>query len=634
MAARGVSLVLLLALIGLSQSLSASSVLSLQDQTKLRKIFQDASPFTDLETADYAVKGLKFFKSEIPTTQDLCKFVKEKVDINDIKSIYHASSVSKTLGNCNLALNDAEKKLNEAIVEGAKASTIFYAVSSLKNLGMKVDSNAVIKAIRAAASSEEDSVMSSVHSLNTAILLPKETDVGFIVDMVEDVVAQADEIDNTYLQFEGGLVPTAEVIAASYKLGEHLKKKPSIQEEQVIKFANYLLTRKHVQSVKDTFFLLRALNILSNNDFHVPVVVQLYGTPLISADNKIFKVRVTNVMDKALGKMSVTAVSATDSEGTTVLSNKEFKAGADDYDLDFMASKPSPGVYTVTVNVKPQKEDKRLIGTSGAQLKVKVVTKVTMGKVDLSLVDKEHSHTVKSLSTNYPNKFDKTIEADFHQKIVMKFAIKSEAGQLLTPHQAFVRLTNQKTKQEIFFVPEPDSSKMYKFDLDLGATAKDSFAYRSGKYDMDIVIGDAVIQNPFEWSACLLSLTFGEQPPKAKKEKQTMYSTKPQIDHQFRVPEKRPPQTVSTAFTVLVFVPLLIMFVVWFKIGANISNFGFSLSTIVFHIGLGAIFALYYYFWIKLDMFTTLKVLAVIGGITFLAANSLLSGIAARRAKR
>ncbi|KXJ16205.1 Dolichyl-diphosphooligosaccharide--protein glycosyltransferase subunit 2 [Exaiptasia diaphana] len=187
-----------------------------------------------------------------------------------------------------------------------------------------------------------------------------------------------------------------------------------------------------------------------------------------------------------------------------------------------------------------------------------------------------------------------------------------------------------------------------------------------------------------------------------------MYSTKPTIDHMFRQPEKRPSQTVSTAFTALIFVPFVVMLILtsaaftsctvyamhcriclgqnmadffcfllklipqcienqlfkkynttpvslssdintvgvekheksklrntrWINIGANISNFQFSLGGIAFHIGLGGIFVLYYLFWVKLDMFSTLKYLAVIGGVTFLSANSLLSGIAARRAKR
>ena len=58
------------------------------------------------------------------------------------------------------------------------------------------------------------------------------------------------------------------------------------------------------------------------------------------------------------------------------------------------------------------------------------------------------------------------IDADYHQKVVMKFSLKSESsGDLFTPHQAFVRLTNEKTKQEIFFVTEPEPSKVFKFDL-------------------------------------------------------------------------------------------------------------------------------------------------------------------------
>ena len=43
----------------------------------------------------------------------------------------------------------------------------------------------------------------------------------------------------------------------------------------------------------------------------------------------LLQVRVTNVMDKAFGKMTVTGTSAVDTEGVTVLSNKVFTAGPD-----------------------------------------------------------------------------------------------------------------------------------------------------------------------------------------------------------------------------------------------------------------------------------------------------------------
>ncbi|XP_073251007.1 dolichyl-diphosphooligosaccharide--protein glycosyltransferase subunit 2-like [Porites lutea] len=636
-AARGACLLLLLSFAIFADAVSLSNVLSLEDQVRFKQTFYDAMPFKDLETAGYSVLGLKhYMKAEVPPTQDVCRFANENVDSSNVKSIFFASLISNTLGNCKLTVSDEGKTtLSEAIKEGTDMPTLYYSVAAQKYLGIKVNTGEVIKAVKAAINSDEDSILGAAYAMLIAARLPKDTDVSFITEMIEDTVAQADEVDNKYLQFEGGLLVTAKVVYATYALSEFLGKAPAITEEQVIKFANYLLTRKHVQSVKDTATLLIALDQLGNNPFHVPVVVQLYGSPVVSDDQKMVKVRVTNVMDKALGKMTVTATSAEDTEGTTVLSNKVFTAGPEDYQLNFMTSKPGPGVYTVNVGVKPHKEDKRLIGTTSGQVKVKVVTKVNVEDVELSVVDKEQNIKSKTTSVKYPAAITTVIEADYHQKVVMKFSLKSvSSGDLFTPHQAFVRLTNEKTKQEIFFVAEPEPSKVFKFDLDVGATAKDSFGSLSGKYKMDLIVGDAVIQNPFEWKVGVLSLTFAEDPAKSTKDKEHMYNARPEIEHMFRVPEKRPPKAVSTTFTFLIFVPLAIMLIVWIKLGANLSNFQFSLGGIVFHLGLGAIFVLYYCFFVSLNMFTTLKILAVIGGLTFLGGNSLLSNIAARRGKR
>ena len=55
----------------------------------------------------------------------------------------------------------------------------------------------------------------------------------------------------------------------------------------------------------------------------------------------------------------------------------------------------------------------------------------------------------------------------------------------------------------------------------------------------------------------------------------------------FREPEKRPPVFVSNIFTGICLVPLLVLFILWTKLGVNISNFPVSLSAILFHVGLG-----------------------------------------------
>ena len=54
-------------------------------------------------------------------------------------------------------------------------------------------------------------------------------------------------------------------------------------------------------------------------------------------------------------------------------------------------------------------------------------------------------------------------------------------------------------------------------------------------------------------------LKFPEE-AEAKPVDKTRYTPKPEIIHQFRVPEKRPPIVVSNAFSVLVLVPLLLLF--------------------------------------------------------------------------
>lgn len=68
--------------------------------------------------------------------------------------------------------------------------------------------------------------------------------------------------------------------------------------------------------------------------------------------------------------------------------------------------------------------------------------------------------------TQYPQKVGSMLEADFHQKLLMKFTLKDKSsGDTFTAHQTFVKLTSADTKQEIIFVAEADSSNNYKFDL-------------------------------------------------------------------------------------------------------------------------------------------------------------------------
>ena len=111
----------------------------------------------------------------------------------------------------------------------------------------------------------------------------------------------------------------------------------------------------------------------------------------------------------------------------------------------------------------------------------------------------------------------------------------------------------------------------------------------------------------------------------------SMYEPKPEINHIFREPEKRPPSFVSDAFTVVILGTFVLLLGLWVKIGVNVSNFSFSLSALGFHSGLALIFGLFFVSWLQMDMFQTLKCLSGIALLTFLSGHSLLKDMSKKR---
>merc|ERR1719300_1067893 len=204
--------------------------------------------------------------------------------------------------------------------------------------------------------------------------------------------------------------------------------------------------------------------------------------------------------------------------------------------------------------------------------------------------------------------------------IGLKFAVKDKTEKIAV-HQAFVSLINAASGAEVD----------YSFELDLSSAKAKEFADSgSGKYQMRLIVGDAAIANPMSWHLADLDLSFGEG-AEVDVAAGAGDGAKPEIKHKFREPEKRPPTAVSNAFTLLCLVPFAVMFGAWAKLGVNVSGFPVSLSGLGFHLGLGSIFALYYFFWLNMSMFTTLKYLIMIGVVTFLCGNSMLSKIAEKR---
>jgi len=625
---------------GLVQCTSLQTPLNHKEQQQLgRKL---SNPPTDLVSAFYSVSGLTALGKEVLGKDTICEIAGKNLDTKSAKALFQFSEITKICGCKNIP---SSASITEVLSDASSATDFSYLVAALRNFGNDVDPETLKKFVNLLK--ENDNPASAAIAFYTVSLFPKNDVFKPVISMVEDIVAQADEVGGNMLQFEG-LAVTSGVVHGILKLSDQQNAK-LIKDEQVLKFTEYFLSRKFVFTLKDIYYLTKALSTLSNNKNQVPAVVSVFKSNFITKENPSLKVRVTNLFDRSIPDVAVTAKSFTtaddsvtlfdnkqfsksnDKDDTIVLSNEVAKGyiEAHAYALDVMGAKPKRGMFLCNVGIKIS-NGKQYIKPSNYGIGLKVLARVMVEDVQVYVAEKDQVSGSPTKLT-YPNKLPQSLEADSHQKLVMDFNLKDlNSGEAVTAHQTFIRLTHIETQQEIFFVAEPNSNDHYTFTLDISATAKDSFNYQSGKYKMALVVGDATMQVPISWTMGEVTLKFSGKPASTKRQER-LIEPQPIIEHMFRIPEKRPPKIVSTIFTALVLSPLLIMVILWGKIGANLSNLNFSISTIVFHVGLGCIFGLYYMFWVQLNMFQTIKLLAIIGGVTFLGGNKMLADMAAAK---
>lgn len=450
-----------------------------------------------------------------------------------------------------------------------------------------------------------------------------------VVDWIEGTFAQADEIDGRFLQFEGGLSITALLLNGVLKLSSSLKKPVPLNEEQITKFASYLLSRKSVQQAKGAAVLLEALNTIKSDPKLAPICIQLLGNGQLQPDSPSAVIAIVDILGEPISPLpsSVTATITSKADNSVLASKITLNSKSYDktvYGLDLTPHKPTRGSYAVELTVDSYKQP----------LSIKVLGRVKVASLEIGVGESDSTSNIKKETVAYPQKLSTALNADHLQKVVLKAGLVDEASSKpLTVHQAFVLLEHKETKEEIIFVAEQDTSKAYKFDLDVGARGSD-FGHRSGAYSIILIVGDASISNSFKWHVADIDLKFSQDASAAAIKSENNNNTRqprPEIIHQFRQPEKRPPRFVSDVFTALCATPLLILLILWAKLGVNISNFPFSLSSIGFHLGFGSILCLFGLFWLKLNMFETLRLLIPIALVTFFFGNRLLRSIASRK---
>jgi len=81
---------------------------------------------------------------------------------------------------------------------------------------------------------------------------------------------------------------------------------------------------------------------------------------------------------------------------------------------------------------------------------------------------------------------------------------------------------------------------------------------------------------------------------------------KPEIQHKFREPEKRPPFLVTTFFTLLAASPGLLLFIFWSRT-VSLKFEALTLRRIIFHSLFLMVLLSYTKFWLGTNMFDTMR---------------------------
>lgn len=553
----------------------------------------------DVVSPYYGALGFKLLKEPLVSVlqMDNCDHLQKnfKADSDPETTFYALSAFS--------VLECKGKLHNEAVVAGLKAvldnekataAELRYALEALGVIGHTPPTPAKIGLFLQNRLKEDDSLQNIGHALHASTFLGPFG--KFALDRVEDVVVQADEVDGRLLQWEGGLTTTSLLITGLLRLQNA---KPFAQE-QADKFAAYLLTRKSVQTPKGILALLQAVTALTKSNLS-SVCITFIGSSQVSTDNPELRIRISDLLGQPLKvpPSPVVAQSATRLiDDVVVLSKQPLTRGKESTEF-ILLLRLEPGQYKISLTA----------GTQTAILTARVSGPVTVNWLEIGVGDADSTTLPKLTRLQYPSKLPSILQADSSHQLLVRISLDRVV------HQAFLRLYSG--KREIIFVAELDSSKTYKIEVNLAQ----ELGY-SGTFDLELIVGDSVVSNPIRWKLGSLEAKLGVAEPQKRPSK----GPKPEIKHLFRPAEKRPPHSVSMFFTALAAAPLLLLLILWFKVGINFGNF--TLLAVPFHLGLGAILGLFTLFWLKLDMFTTCYWLVPIGGFTFLAGHKLLSHIA------
>lgn len=205
---------------------------------------------------------------------------------------------------------------------------------------------------------KDDSLSSIAHAFYVASELGSHGE--FALKRIDGTIAQADEVDGKYLQFEGGLSITAAVISSIFKLTSKLSKEVPITTEQATKFTSYFLSRRSVQTPKGVSSLLEVLETIAQRQSHAPICMKLFDNGKLKPEQALMRIIVADVFGKPLEKVPTVNVKIVAKQGNKEIDSKatlsQIKSTSTTFILDLARYMLQGGHYLVDLDAGPFKQ--------------------------------------------------------------------------------------------------------------------------------------------------------------------------------------------------------------------------------------------------------------------------------------
>ncbi|KAL8530255.1 hypothetical protein ACS0TY_007342 [Phlomoides rotata] len=415
--------------------------------------------------------------------------------------------------------------------------------------------------------------------------------------------------------------------------------------DKILGLAKFFLGIGIPGNAQDLYYQIDALSCLENIRGSVPLILSLPASVLSITKNDQLKVSVSTVLGSSAPALSVKLMQifVSGSKDASII-NQKLKFDQDNavHVLETLPTNVDVGNYIFSFEIIFDDPDQKNNYATGGRTKVPIhVTGVIkIDNAEIAVLDSDLGSIETQTKLNLLGENTVALSANHLQKLRLFFHLSTPSGHAFKPHQAFLKLRHESGVEHIFLVA--NSGKKFEIILDfLGLVEK--FFYLSGRYDIQLTVGDSAMENSFLQPLGYVELDLPDAPEKAPRppplpvDPYSRYGPKAEITHIFRSPEKQPPQELSLAFLGLVLFPFFGFLAGLVYLRANLKNFPkstvASAFAILFHLGIAAVLSLYALFWLKLDLFTTLKALGLLGMFLMLVGHKTLSHLASVSSK-